>query len=120
MVPTTAACRSAYSGGVGKFLLVVLVFAALVYTVFWLIERRRAGARPTRRTPPRPQPRTLAPDDDEEFLRDLNRRRRRRGLDQPSKDRLDQPRKDRLDKPRKDRLDQPSKDRDEGKPNSDG
>jgi hypothetical protein len=76
---------------VGKFLLVVVVFAALVYAVFYLVEKARAGrsaggrrpgpgtprgARPGTRpgTPPR---RTLAPDDDEEFLRDLNRRRRK-------------------------------------------
>jgi hypothetical protein len=59
---------------VGKFLLVVVVFAALVYGVMWLLERRRVGmlhaprrARPTRRA--------IAPDDDEEFLRDLGRRR---------------------------------------------
>ena len=62
----------------GKFLLVVLVFAALVYTVFWLLERRRAGGPPTRRTPNRPATRTIGPDDDEEFLRDLNRRYRPR------------------------------------------
>jgi hypothetical protein len=63
---------------VGKFLLVVLVFAALVYTVFWLLERRRAGGpRADRRTRNRPASRTIGPDDDEEFLRDLNRRYRR-------------------------------------------
>jgi hypothetical protein len=62
---------------VGKFLLVVVVFAALVYTAFWLIERRCAGAPLPRRTSGRPAPRVLAPDDDEEFLRDLNRRNRR-------------------------------------------
>jgi hypothetical protein len=62
---------------VGKFLLVVLVFAALVYTVFWLLERRRVGGAASRRTTNRPAPRTIGPDDDEEFLRDLNRRNRR-------------------------------------------
>ena len=62
----------------GKFLLVVLVFAALTYTVFWLLERRRAGGPAARRTPTRPAPRTMGPDDDEEFLRDLNRRYRPR------------------------------------------
>jgi hypothetical protein len=79
---------------VGKILLVVLVFAALVYTVFWLIERRRAGSRAfRRRTPPRPQPRAVAPDDDEEFLRDLNRRKRRRDRDEdkPNNEPGDQP-----------------------------
>jgi hypothetical protein len=70
---------------VGKFLLVVIVFAAIVYGIFWLIERRRAGASPApRRTPPRPTPRSVAPDDDEEFLRDLNRRQRRRDQDKPN------------------------------------
>ena len=62
----------------GKFLLVAVVFAAVVYTAFWLIERRRAGASTPRRTS-RPVPRAVAPDDDEEFLRDLNRRNRRPG-----------------------------------------
>ena len=62
----------------GKFLLVVLVFAALVYTAFWLLERRRAGGRPARRAPHRPATRAMGPDDDEEFLRDLNRRYRPR------------------------------------------
>jgi hypothetical protein len=71
-------CAAAYAGGVGKFLLVVLVFAALVYTVFWLLERRRAGRPSAGRAPNRPATRTLGPDDDEEFLRDLNRRYRPR------------------------------------------
>jgi hypothetical protein len=64
---------------VGKFLLVVIVFAALVYTAFWLLERRRGGGSPARldrRTPPKPTPRSVAPDDDEDFLRGLNQRRR--------------------------------------------
>ena len=70
----------------GKFLLVVIVFAALVYAVFWLIERRRGGsaARPGRPTPPKPTPRSVAPDDDEDFLRGLNRRRR--DQDKPGND----------------------------------
>jgi hypothetical protein len=64
---------------VGKILLVVILFAALVYGVLWLIEKARAG-QVTRRRPSATRPaqrRTLAPDDDEEFLRDLNRRRRK-------------------------------------------
>jgi hypothetical protein len=68
----------AYAGVVGKFLLVIIVFAAVVYATLWLVERRRAGA-PARRAPapPRPAPRMVAPDDDEDFLRDLRRRNRR-------------------------------------------
>jgi len=62
---------------VGKFLLVIILFAGVVYAAFWLLERRRAGVRRTRPRPASPQPRTVAPDDDEDFLRELNRRRRR-------------------------------------------
>jgi hypothetical protein len=65
---------------VGKFLLVIILFAAIVYATFWLIERRRGGGAPAGRAasrPRRPTPRSLAPDDDEDFLRDLNRRFRR-------------------------------------------
>jgi hypothetical protein len=70
---------------VGKFLLVIIVFAALVYAVFYLLERRRGGGRAVRRgpTPPRPTPRVVGPDDDEDFLRDLNRRNRRKDQDKP-------------------------------------
>jgi hypothetical protein len=63
-----------------KFLLVVLLFAALVYALMWTIERRRAlggGGRRPRRGRPRPQPRQVAPDDDEDFLRWLERKRRK-------------------------------------------
>ena len=69
----------------GKFLLVAVVFAALVYSFFWLLERRRA-ARVGRSNPPRPRPRTVGPDDDEDFLRDLNRRNRRKDEDKPNTD----------------------------------
>jgi hypothetical protein len=73
---------------VGKFLLVIIIFAALVYALLWLFERRRGrGTRAGRRTsPPRPMPRSSAPDDDEDFLRDLNRRNRRKDQDRPSGD----------------------------------
>ncbi len=69
----------------GKFLLVAIVFAALVYSFFWLLERRRS-VRSGRRNPPRPRPRTVGPDDDEDFLRDLNRRNRRKDEDKPNTD----------------------------------
>lgn len=65
----------AYSGGVGKFLLAVVLFAAVVYGFFWLLERRR---RKTARGRPVSRPkRVVAPDDDEDFLREIERRRRR-------------------------------------------
>ena len=57
-----------------KVLLVVVLFAAATYCLIRVIERRGV-ARPVRRSRPRPQPRPVAPDDDEEFLRDLDRKR---------------------------------------------
>jgi len=71
--------------------LVVALFAGLVYAVLWSIERRRTGGspggssggssgRPARRSPfgpaNKPPPRQVAPDDDEDFLRWLDRKRR--------------------------------------------
>ncbi len=64
-----------------KFLLVVAVFAALVYALMWALERRRAGgsgAMPKKpRRNPGPPPRQAAPDDDEDFLRWLDRKRKK-------------------------------------------
>jgi hypothetical protein len=66
---------------VGKFLLVILVFAAVTYLITRALQERSPGARPSlprpkapRRRPSTP-PRSVAPDDDEDFLRDLDRRR---------------------------------------------
>jgi len=60
-----------------KVLLVVVLFAVATYCLIRVIERRGV-ARPVRRRPePRPERRPMAPDDDEEFLRDLDKRRRR-------------------------------------------
>jgi hypothetical protein len=64
-----------------KFLLVVALIAGLVYALMWTIERRRAAgssADPdlTKRGP-RPATRAVAPDDDEDFLRWLERKRRK-------------------------------------------
>jgi hypothetical protein len=76
-----------------KFVLVVLLFAAAVYALMWALEQRRFGrnggtppARPpvTRPWPgraARPQGRRLAPDDDEDFLRSLDRKRKRDGTE---------------------------------------
>jgi len=67
-----------------KFLLVVAAFAALVYAVMWALERRRAGrsdggapAAPRGRRSSAPPTRQVAPDDDEDFLRWLDRKRRK-------------------------------------------
>lgn len=64
----------------GKFLLVVLVFAAVTYLVTRALQERGPveRQRPLRpKAPKRPStpPRSVAPDDDEEFLRDLDRKR---------------------------------------------
>jgi len=59
-----------------KVLFVVVLFALATYFLIRVIERRGV-ARPVRRRPePRPQPRPVAPDDDDEFLRDLDQRRK--------------------------------------------
>lgn len=58
-------------------MIAVALLAAVVYVVLRSIERRRAGGSPapgTRRGP-RPKPRMVAPDDDEDFLRGLDRKR---------------------------------------------
>jgi hypothetical protein len=45
------------------------------YYLIRVIERRGVS-RPVRRPQPRAEQRPVAPDDDEDFLRDLNRKRR--------------------------------------------
>jgi len=55
--------------------MVVVLFALLTYGLIRVIERRGV-ARPVRRPQPRPEARPAAPDDDEDFLRDLDRKRR--------------------------------------------
>jgi hypothetical protein len=57
-----------------KFLLVVILVAVAVYLTVRVIQRR--GIAPTPRSaPPRP-PRPMGPDDDPDFLRDLDRKRK--------------------------------------------
>jgi hypothetical protein len=59
-----------------KVLMVVVLFAVATYCLVRVIERRGV-ARPVRRRPqPRTEQRPSAPDDDEDFLRDLDRKRR--------------------------------------------
>jgi hypothetical protein len=58
-----------------KVLLVVALFAVATYYLIRVIERRGV-ARPVRRPRPRPEARPVAPDDDEDFLRDLDQRRK--------------------------------------------
>jgi hypothetical protein len=64
-----------------KVLLVVAILGAAVYLTVRLVERRGLP-----RPKPRPQPRVIGPDDDLDFLRDLdfeNRRKRKRHPDPP-------------------------------------
>ncbi|GAA4684071.1 hypothetical protein [Nocardioides nanhaiensis] len=62
-----------------RFLLVVIVFAVAIYLVVRLMQERGVAPRsqrPVKRRPqPKPKPKIVAPDDDEDFLRDLDRRR---------------------------------------------
>lgn len=75
-----------------RFVVWLLLLAAVLYAVFWAIDRRNRaggeggeGGRTSRpRSPYGAPPRgPLGPDDDEAFLRDLDRRRRREQGDQP-------------------------------------
>ena len=59
-----------------KVLLVVVLFAVATYCLIRVIERRGVARPVVRRPQPRPRPRPVAPDDDEDFLRDLERKRR--------------------------------------------
>jgi hypothetical protein len=57
-----------------RFVVVIALFAMVVYAGFWLLDRRKGGggtksAKPIPRGP-------VGPDDDEDFLRELERRRR--------------------------------------------
>ena len=61
-----------------KVLLVVVLFAVATYCLIRVIERRGVARPVRRRSEPRPEQRQrpVAPDDDDEFLRDLDQRRR--------------------------------------------
>ena len=75
-----------------KFLLVVIVLGVAVYLVVRFLQRRglsslRRGARTRPAPKPKPRPtqprRPVAPDDDPDFLRDLDRKKRHRHQDDP-------------------------------------
>lgn len=57
-----------------KLLLVVILFGVAVYLTVRLLQRRGIAPQPPRR--PQPPPRVMGPDDDPDFLRDLDRKRR--------------------------------------------
>lgn len=61
-----------------KLLLVVVIFAAVTYlAIRWMQDRGHGGPPAQRRSGPRPPTRPVAPDDDDAFLQDLERRKRR-------------------------------------------
>jgi len=65
-----------------RFVFVVVLFAGMVYLLVRLIDRRNGGSAvhgPTVGRQPGPGRRSIAPDDDEQFLRDLDRRRKNQG-----------------------------------------
>ena len=64
-----------YSGRVLRFLVVVALLALATYLLVRAIQRRGVLSEPGGQQA-RPRPRAVAPDDDEDFLRDLDRRRR--------------------------------------------
>jgi hypothetical protein len=72
-----------YCGGV-KFLLVAIVMGVLVYLLVRVIQRRGLAPGSRRRPSTRPpqQRRTIAPDDDPDFLRDLDRKRKHKHKDE--------------------------------------
>jgi hypothetical protein len=63
----------------GKAVLIVALIALVIYALLRLWEKRKAARQP--RPPQHPQApgsrRVIAPDDDADFLRDLERKRRR-------------------------------------------
>lgn len=72
-----------------RFVVMLLLLAAVLYGVFWAIDRRNAsGSRPSSRPLPRGP---VGPDDDETFLRDLERRRGTGPTDRHPPDRPDTP-----------------------------
>jgi hypothetical protein len=63
-----------------KFLLLVILIAVAVYLTVRAIQRRGIAPAPRRRSPP---PRVMGPDDDPDFLRDLDRQRKRKHPEDP-------------------------------------
>ncbi len=64
----------------------LILFAAATYFIVRALQQRGAlpatPTRPPRRSRPAP-PRFIGPDDDEDFLRDLDRKRKRRDPEDP-------------------------------------
>jgi hypothetical protein len=65
-----------------RFLLVVILIAVAVYLTVRVIQRRGVAPAP-RRAKPSPPPRVMGPDDDPDFLRDLDRQRKKKHPEDP-------------------------------------
>ncbi len=82
--PAVRSPPSAYPDEVLKFLLVVILFALATYFLVRVLQERGlpgggGGGRPPKPSGPRgprTPPRIIAPDDDEDFLRNLDKKRR--------------------------------------------
>ena len=75
-----------------RFVFIILLLAAVLYGVFWAIDRRNTGGESS--GPARPLPKgPVGPDDDEAFLRNLDIERRRTNEEPPpsSQEKHDQP-----------------------------
>ena len=60
-----------------RLVVFLALFAGVVYATFWLIGRRSRGGGSAGNTGGRPAPRgPVGPDDDEDFLRELDRKKR--------------------------------------------
>jgi hypothetical protein len=64
-----------------KFLLFVILIAVAVYLTTRAIQRR--GTAPAPRRPSPPPPRVMGPDDDPDFLRNLDRERKKKHPEDP-------------------------------------
>ena len=58
-----------------RFVVFIALFAVVVYAGFWLLDRRKGGGGGKKAAKPIPRG-PVGPDDDEDFLRELERKRR--------------------------------------------
>ena len=59
-----------------RFVVILALFAAVVYATFWIIDRRSQGGGGGGLAGSRCPARPVGPDDDEDFLRELDRKQR--------------------------------------------
>ncbi|HET6986244.1 MAG TPA: PLDc N-terminal domain-containing protein [Kribbella sp.] len=99
--------------------IVLIVFVPFVGPIVWLLlSRNQAGRRDAVARPPRPGARRVAPDDDPDFLKSLDRYRDPRTTVKPPGDTATPPEKPKQDKPKQDKPQDKKrpKDKDSGTP----